>query len=153
MARRYDEAIVQLERTLKLDPDYQQAHRRLGSAYAGVGRFEEAIAEHQIVVKLSGNNPSSLGTLAQIYAKAGRHAEARRILGDLLMLARTRYISPGVFASIYLALGEADPAFPWIERAYRERSNYIAYIGVDDTRDALGSDPRYRDLLRRVGLE
>ena len=62
-------------------------------------------------------------------------------------------MSPGLFASIYLALGEADLAFPWIERAYREQSNYMAYIAVDDTRDAVGSDPRYRDLLRRVGLE
>jgi len=153
MARRYDEAIVQLERTLKLDPNYQQAHRRLADAYGSVGRFDEAIAEQQVVVKLSDNNPSSLGGLAQLYAKAGRPAEARRILGDLLIVARTRYVSPGLFASVYLALGEADLAFPWMERAYREQSNYMAYIAVDDTRDAVGSDPRYRDLLRRVGLE
>jgi serine/threonine protein kinase/TolB-like protein/Tfp pilus assembly protein PilF len=153
MARRYHEAIVQLERTLKLDPNYQQAHRRLADAYGGVGRFDEAIAEQQVVVKLSDNNPSSLGGLAHLYAKAGRPAEARRILGDLLIVARTRYVSPGLFASIYLALGEADLAFPWIERAYREQSNYMAYIAVDDTRDAVGADPRYRDLLRRVGLD
>lgn len=80
-------------------------------------------------------------------------AEARQILSDLLALARTRYVSPGVMADTYLALGEHERAFPWLEQAYRERSNYIAYIMVDGADHSLRSDPRFKDLLRRIGLE
>ena len=153
MARRYDEAIVELRRTLELDPTYVQAHRRLATAYAGRGRFDDAIAQIMTAVRLSESNPSTLGGLGQIYAKAGRTTEARQILNDLLALARTRYVSPGVIASLYIELGEHDAAFPWLEAAYRERSNYMVYLAVDDVHDSIHSDPRYKDLLRRVGLE
>jgi Tfp pilus assembly protein PilF len=153
MAGRYDEAIVELRRTLGLDPRYVQAHRRLAIAYVGAGRFDEAIAEMLTVVRLTESNPSSLGGLGQIYARVGRTAEARRILNDLLVLARTRYVSPGVMASLYIELGEHDNAFRWLEEAYRERSNYMAYLLVDDVHDSITSDPRYKDLLVRVGLQ
>ena len=153
MARRYDEAIVVFQRTLELDPTYIQAHRRLAGAYAGSRRFDEAIAEMVTVVRLTRSNPSSLGSLGQVYAKAGRTAEARQILNDLLTLARTRYVSPGVLASLYIELGDYDAAFPWLEAAYRERSNYMVYLLVDDAHDSIRSDPRFKDLLRRVGLE
>jgi len=153
MAGRYDEAVVELRRTLGLDPAYVQAHRRLAVAYAGSRRFDEAIAEMLIVVRLTESNPSSLGGLGQMYARVGRSAEARRILNDLLVLARTRYVSPGVMASLYIELGERDNAFRWLEEAYRERSNYMAYLLVDDVHDSITSDPRYKDLLRRVGLQ
>jgi len=75
------------------------------------------------------------------------------LLEDLLVLARTRYVSPGVMASLYIELGERDNAFRWLEEAYRERSNYMAYLLVDDVHDSITSDPRYKDLLRRVGLQ
>jgi TolB-like protein/Tfp pilus assembly protein PilF len=153
MAGRYDEAIVELRRTLGLDPKYVQAHRRLAIAYGGSGRLDEAIAEMLTVVRLTESNPSSLGGLGQIYARVGRTVEARRILNDLLVLARTRYVSPGVMASLFIELGEFDNAFHWLEEAYRERSNYMAYLLVDDVHDSITSDPRYKDLLRRVGLQ
>jgi tetratricopeptide (TPR) repeat protein len=103
-------------------------------------------------VRLSDNNPSALGSLAQVYARGGRTEEARKILEALVIEARTRYVSPGVFASIYFELGERDEAFRWVERAYRERANYVAYIAIDDSFDAVRTDTRYLNLLRRIGL-
>jgi tetratricopeptide (TPR) repeat protein len=153
MADRYDESMVQLRRTLELDPNYEQAHRRLADAYAGLGRYDDAIRELQTLVRLSNNSSSSLGALAQISARAGRTAEARKILDELLLRARTRYVSPGVLASTYFELGDRDEAFRWVEQAYRERSNYVAYIAIDDALDSVRSDARYLNLLRRVGLE
>jgi eukaryotic-like serine/threonine-protein kinase len=153
MAGRYNDAVAQLRRTVELDPNYGQAHRRLASAYAGLGRYDEAIREQQTVVRLSDNNPSAMGSLAQIYARGGRTEEARKILEELVIEARTRYLSPGVFASIYFELGERDEAFRWVERAYQERSNYVAYIAIDNSFDAVRTDTRYLNLLRRIGLE
>lgn len=153
MAGRYDESIVQLRRTLELDPNYEQAHRRLADAYAGIGRYDDAIRELQKLVRLSNNSSSSLGALAGILARAGRTAEARTILDQLLLRARTRYVSPGLLASTYFELGERDEAFRWVEQAYQERSNFVAYIAIDDALDSVRSDPRYLNLLRRVGLE
>jgi len=93
------------------------------------------------------------GQAAQVYARGGRTEEARKILEALVIEARTRYVSPALFASIYFELGERDEAFCWVERAYRERSNYVAYIAIDDSFDAVRTDTRYPNLLRRIGLE
>jgi len=153
MAGRHYEAIVQLRRTLELDSSYAQAHRRLADAYAGAGRLDDAIAEYQTVVGLNPNNPSSLGSLAEALATVGRTAEARKILADLVTVAGTRYVSPGLFADLYLRLGDRDRAFQWLDAAYRERSNYMAYLLVDASHDLYGSDPRFHDMLQRVGLE
>jgi tetratricopeptide (TPR) repeat protein len=122
-------------------------------AYAGAGRFEEAIAEALTAVRLSNRNPSTLGGLAEVYARAGRTAEARRILAELVTMANTRYVSPGVIAKVYFTLGESDRGFEWVEAAYRERSNYMVYIAIDESFDSVRSDPRYLTFLRRVGIE
>jgi eukaryotic-like serine/threonine-protein kinase len=153
MARRYNESVVQLRHTLELDPQYEQAHRRLVAAYAGLGRHDEALREAQTVARLGDNSPASRGGLAEEFAAVGRTAEARHILNELLVRAKTRYVSPGVFAKLYFALGERDEAFRWVEQAVRERSNFAVYIAVDDSFDAVRSEHRYLELLRRVGLE
>jgi eukaryotic-like serine/threonine-protein kinase len=153
MANRYDEAMMQLHRTLELDPNYEQAHKRLADAYRGLGRYDDAIREVQTLARLTNNSSSSLGTLAQIYARAGRTAEARKILDELLLRAQAGYVSPGVLASIYFELADRDEAFRWVEEACRERSNYVAYILIDDAFDSVRSDARYLNLLRRIGLK
>jgi serine/threonine-protein kinase len=151
-AGRRDEAIAQYRRALEIDPDYVQARMRLGGALAGAGRLDEGITEYQLAARLSHESTSSLAALAQIYAKAGRLAESRTLLDRLVRGSPTRYASPAAVAGVYEALGDVNAAFAWLERAYGERSNHMAYLAVE-AHPGLRADPRYADLLRRVGLE
>jgi tetratricopeptide (TPR) repeat protein len=150
-ARRYDEAIEQLLRVIAMDQDNYQAHWFLGHTYAADGRFAEAIAASEKAVALS-RTPGALGFLGMCYGVSGRKAEANKILNELLELNRNRYVSPPAFANVYIGLGDKDQAFFWLEKAYQDRSNYIAYLKVFPAVDVLRSDPRFDDLLRRMGL-
>jgi len=150
-ARRYDEAIEQLRRVIAMDQDNYQAHWFLGHTYAASGRFAEAIAASEKAAALS-RTPGALGFLGMCYGLAGRKAEANKILNELLELSRRRYVTPPALANVYIGLGDKDRAFFWLEKAYRDRSYYLAYLKVFPADDPLRSDPRLDDLLRRMGL-
>jgi len=151
-AGRHDEAIAQYRRALELDPDYVQAHMRLGAALSHAGRIGEATREYELAVRLTGGSTPTLAALAETHARAGRMAESRVLLGRLLSESPDRYVSPAAVAGVYEQLGDVDAAFAWMERAYRERSNHMAYLAVEP-HTRLRADPRYAGLLRRVGLE
>jgi eukaryotic-like serine/threonine-protein kinase len=151
-AGRYQEAIDAYREALAVSPNYVQAHMRLAGAYAELGDFEAALAESDTLIALTGRTPSRLVGLANIYAMAGRHGEAERVLQEVLALARTEYVSPFAMAQPYLRTGQYDRAFEWLERAYDEQSNGMVYLAVEPVLAPVRSDPRYRDLLRRVGL-
>lgn len=151
-ARRYDEAIEQLRRVTEMDPNHYQAYWVLGHTYAASGRFTEAIEAAQKAVDLSERVPGALGILGLAYGLGGRKAEAKKILNELLELNKTRYVTPAALVNVYIGLGEKDAAFVWLEKAYQERSNFIAYLKVFPILDPLRSDPRFADLVRRVGL-
>lgn len=150
-ARRYGEAIEQLRRVIAMDQDNYQSHWLLGHTYAASGRFAEAIASSEKAVALS-RTPGALGFLGMCYGLAGRKAEANKILNELLELNRRRYVTPPALANVYIGLGDKDQAFLWLEKAYQERSFYLAYLKVFPAMDSLRSDPRFDDLLRRLGL-
>ena len=150
-ARRYDEAIEQLRRVIAMDQDNFQAHWFLGHTYAASGRFAEAIAASEKAVALS-RTPGALGFLGMCYGLAGRKAEANKILNELLEIKRSRYVTPPALANFYIGLGDKDQAFFWLEKAYQERSYYLAYLKVFPADDPLRSDPRIDDLLRLMGL-
>jgi Flp pilus assembly protein TadD len=90
--------------------------------------------------------------LGLMYGLAGRKGEATQVLNELLELNERRYVTPAALAYVYVGLGDKDRAFVWLEQAYQERSNYIAYLKVNPIVDSLRSDPRFADLVRRVGL-
>lgn len=146
------EAVEKYRRALALDPNYIQAHSRLGDAYRRLGRFDEAIREAGIAVALSQRSPSSLAEQATAYAQSGRRAEAEALLAELLALASRRYVSPIRISAVYVALGDRDRGFEWLEKAYVERSNGIAYLAVDPLWDTVRGDPRFQDFLRRARL-
>jgi TolB-like protein/DNA-binding winged helix-turn-helix (wHTH) protein/Tfp pilus assembly protein PilF len=151
-ARQYDQAIKACQKALELDPAFIPAHRWLGLTYEGQGKFPEAIAEFKLTVELSPGNQGYLENLARLYAVAGKTTEARRILAQLRGLSKTRYVSPLQFGLIYAALGERDQAFAWLEKALEDRNGSLLALSTAPWFDPLRSDPRFTDLVRRIGL-
>jgi TolB-like protein/DNA-binding winged helix-turn-helix (wHTH) protein len=150
-ARRYDPAVLQARSTIEMDPNFAHAHRVLERIYGDKHMFPEAIAEGQRAVALSGNDTWMLIELASTYALAGRKAEMQDCL------VRAANASPdGVLldegAEIYVALGEVDRAFKAMEVAYRRREGGIILLNADPRLDSLKSDPRFQQLLERIGL-
>jgi serine/threonine protein kinase/tetratricopeptide (TPR) repeat protein len=151
-ARRYDEAIEQLRRTVELDPNYPVTYWILGLVLRKTGRYELAIIEGEKGVKLSGGSPMMRAALAHTLGAARRSLEAGQILDDLTILANQKYVAPYFFAGIHVGLGENDRALEYLEKAYEEHSNWLIYLHIDPSMDELRDDPRFQDLLRRVGL-
>jgi len=151
-ARRNDEAIEQLRRVIALDPNNYMAHWFLGIAYANERRFDEAIATSEKAVAMSSKAPGALGVLGMCYGLAGRKVEANKKLDELLELNRRRYVTPVALVQVYIGLGDKDRAFAWLEKAYQERSNFMAFLKVIPMVDPLRSDLRFDDLLRRMGM-
>lgn len=138
---------------LALNPKDWRLHANLGVGYEGTGKLPEAVAEYQTAVELSNGDPDSVASLAHVFAVAGHRSDAVRILHDLERKARAGRVSPYLPATIYAGLGEKNKAFELMEKAYREKSLDAAWILKADLRtENLRSDPRFGDLLRRVGL-
>ena len=148
-ARRYDEAIEQSQQALGTFP---AAHLWLGWAYLGKGRYTEAVSEFEERLSLSKDDAVTRAHLGYAYAAAGRRGKAEKVLADLNELFRQRQASPYYIAIIYAGLGEKEQAFGWLEKAYQERSRPLGGLKVNPVWDNLRSDPRFADLLRRIGL-
>jgi tetratricopeptide (TPR) repeat protein len=153
--RQYDQAIAQYRKTLELDPNILWVRLRLGQALSQKGLAEEALAEfrkaREILPASSGADVVSI-RLAQAQAFMGRREEAKKIIDQWKRLPAAGSISLHDVAIIYVGLGENDEAFALLERAYAERDFYVATIKADPRFDSVRSDPRYKDLLRRLGL-
>ena len=150
--RRYDEAIEQYRKALEMEPNSGITHWALGNAYAGKGMYEEAAAHYEKAIPLSGDSPDELASLGYAYAVSGRRREAAAVIGELNQLSKRRYISPVIIAFIYAGLGENDRAFELLERAYESRDFILIMLKVDPFFDRLRADPRFAELVRRVGL-
>ena len=151
-AREYDKSIEQCRSALELDPNSAGVYDCMGSSYLAEGMYEQAIAGFQKASNLSNNDPVRLTGLGEAYALAERKSDARRVLEQLRQLSRHAYLPPYFFARIYGALGENDEAFSWLENAFGEHDVYLAWLKVDAAIDPLRNDPRFPELLRRVGL-
>jgi TolB-like protein/DNA-binding winged helix-turn-helix (wHTH) protein/Flp pilus assembly protein TadD len=138
---------------LTSNPNEWTEHANLGIGYEGTGKLPEAISEYQKAVEMSNGDYDATASLAHAYAVIGRRSEAKKILRDLEQKSQSGYVSPYVMATIYSALGEKDRAFEFLERAYQERSLEMSWHLKADLRiDNLRSDPRFQNLVRRVGL-
>jgi TolB-like protein/DNA-binding winged helix-turn-helix (wHTH) protein/Tfp pilus assembly protein PilF len=151
-ARRYDEAIEQLRSVIAMDAGHYQALWILGHTYAANKQFDEAVAAAEKAVEVSGRAPGALGMLGLAYGLAGRKQEATKVLNELLELNKTRYVTPAALVNVYLGLGDKEQVFVWLEKSYQERSNYVAYLKVFPLLDPIRSDPRFNDLVHRIGL-
>jgi TolB-like protein/DNA-binding winged helix-turn-helix (wHTH) protein/Flp pilus assembly protein TadD len=140
-------------REVAANPNEWTVHANLGAGYAATGKMPEAIAEYQKAIELSNGNLDAVASLGHAYAVTGQRTKAQKILHGLEQKAKNGKASPYLPATIYAGLGEKDKAFELIEKAYRESSLDVAWILKPDLRtDSLRSDPRFVDLLRRVGL-
>jgi eukaryotic-like serine/threonine-protein kinase len=152
LARRYDEAIAQSRKTLEFDPSFAPAHLLLGQAYLLKGMHEQAISELQTAASLSGASPLYMAQVGVAYAAAARNADALSVVDRLQKEARQSYVSPYGLAQIYAALGDKPHALKWLQIAYDEPAVWISYVNVDPILDPIRSDPRFQQLVHRVGL-
>ena len=152
LMRRYDQAIDAYRKALELDQNFVYTHWKLGLAYEQKAMYEEAIAEFQKAIALSGGSAQAVVLLGHAYAVSGRQQEALQVLDELRELSKRRYVSSYRVAAIHLGLGETERAFAWLERAVEERDAWLVWLKVDPVLDALRPDPRFTDLVRRVGL-
>jgi serine/threonine protein kinase/tetratricopeptide (TPR) repeat protein len=152
VAGQLDQAVEQLRKTVELDPNFNLAHYRLGQAYAEKQMYNEAIDEFNKLLNLPDGRRSGLMGLAHAYALAGRREEAQKTLNGLLELSKHEYVSPGQIGIIYIALGEKDKAFEYLEEANKVYDLNLMRMKVERRFDPLRSDPRFNDLVKRIGL-
>jgi len=152
-SRHYDEAIRELRSAIAVNPDDAWAHWLLGFVLIADGHPRDAIPVLDKTVSMMNRSPASIGLLAAAYAHAGRRSDALRLIDELSKRRETGYVPAAAFVIPYLALGENDRAFEWLERAYREQSTMLQFLKVYPGFDAVRGDPRFSDFLRRVGLE
>jgi len=150
LAHSYDESIRQSRKTIEMDPNFSLAHNQLAQAYLQKHMNDEAVAELQKAAQLSGGAPTIMANLARAYAASGKRSEAIKRLSDLKKRSNSIYSHGSEIAVIYAALGDMDQAMNWLGKSYEERFNpgVLLRPGFDPLR----SDPRFQDLVRRIGL-
>jgi TolB-like protein/DNA-binding winged helix-turn-helix (wHTH) protein/Flp pilus assembly protein TadD len=150
-ARRYDEAIALARRAIELDPNHWSGHLDLGLALEQKHQFDEAVSELRKAVAAS-NNKLWVSFVAHDLALSGNRASAENMIAELQRLSQRTYVSPWLLAMIYPDLGDKDKAFKWLEKCYERREHDLVFSNVWPMFAILRTDPRYQDLIRRVGL-
>jgi len=150
IAHSYDESIRQSRKTIEMDPNFALAHNQLAQAYLQKHMNDEAVAELQKAVQLSVGSPTCIASLARAYAASGKTEEAVKLLSELKKHSIPSYSDAPEIAVIYASLGDTDQAMNWLEKAFEERFNPSVLLRPGF--DPLRSDPRFEDLVRRIGF-
>ena len=151
-AGRYDEAIDQCRRTIQMDPNFAVAHWHLGLAYEQKQLLDAATEEFKKAISLSGGSPLMKAALGRAYAESQKKHEANEMLNELNELAKRQYASAYEIATIYVALGNNEQAFQLLAKAYAEHSFHLVNLNVSPQFKSVRSDPRFQDLVQRIGL-
>ena len=128
-----------------------RAYWAIEEPYEQKGMYEEALAALAKARQLS-DSPTMLALLAHAYVGMGKRIEAQKILDQLKEMSKQTYVDSYFIAEVYTALGEQDRGFQELEKAYQEHSSWMVWLKVEPKFDPLRADPRFADLLRRVGL-
>jgi tetratricopeptide (TPR) repeat protein len=152
LSRQFDQAIEQCHKTLEMDPNYAVAYAMLGQVYVSKGLYREALPDLARCFALTRGGAASLALLGFAHARMGERNEALRMLDGLKALANRGFVSAFSFALVHAGLDDKDQAFAWLEKACEERFNRLAYVRVEALWDPLRSDPRFAELLRRIGI-
>ena len=150
VAHRNDDSVRQSQKTIEMDPHFAVAHYQLGQALEQMHKHDEAIADFRRAIELSGGNTTFESNLANAYAVAGRKEEAMKIVKDLESRQSRDSSTDASIASIYVGLGDNDRTMVWLNKAYQSRFN--PSILMRPVFDPIRSDPRFQDLLHRIGL-
>jgi TolB-like protein len=151
-ARQYNKAIEQYRNAVEMDPSFVPVRLVLGQAYEQKRMSQEAIAELERAVSLSSGSPVYLASLAHAYGVAGRRSQAQKLLTDIQKLSQHKYVSSYDLALATLGLGQTAQALALLEKAVEEHSPRVAFLGVEPRFDGLQVEPRFRQLIARVGL-
>lgn len=153
-AHDFDGAIEQYQKTLQLDPKFPPAYQFLPAAYEQKGNYDEAIKGFRSspVLYVGGEFSLTMAGLGHAYAVTGQTANARAQLEELKRLELQRYIPPTSAAMIYAGLGEKDNAFVRLDKAVQEHAFQLQWLMIEPRWDNLHSDPRFAELLKRIGL-
>jgi len=151
-ARQYSESVAQALKAIQAEPNDSWSHIILGWDYEQQGKFEEAISELQKGVKLFGDKEFALAALGHAYAVAGKKQQTEEVLAKLKNMEEHGYVSAFDMAVIYTGAGDKEKALQWLQKAFEERSSFLIYSRWEPRLDPLRSDPRFQDLLRRIGL-
>jgi TolB-like protein/Tfp pilus assembly protein PilF len=152
--RRYDESIEEFQKALELDPNFPPALQYLPAAYEQKGMADEAIDRFQTAVSVNGGTEwsYSMGGLGHAYAVKGQKAEALKVIEDIKRLSEHQYIAKPSIALVYAGLGDKDQAIAWLEKGYEEHAFQMQSLKLEPRWDSIRSDPRFADIVRRVGL-
>lgn len=151
-ARRYDEAVEQCIKVLEMEPNFALTYRRLGQIYTQQRVFDKAITEFQKALEIEPQDSETMSVLAFAHCMSGNPREAEQILSRVEAMSKQTFVSPYSFARIHTGLGNKDLAFEWLDKTCREQHGIIAHLQVEPVFDSLRDDPRFADLLRRIGL-
>jgi tetratricopeptide (TPR) repeat protein len=150
-SRQYDSAIAQFHAVLEMEPNFPRANI-IAFAYVQEGRFADALADLESWHRV-GNDMFWFWSLqAYVYGRASQPVPARRALANLYQLHRRHPIDPFAFVAPYIGLSDKDQAFAWLDKSVTAHSPGLTALKVDPIYDSLRSDPRFQELLRRVGL-
>jgi serine/threonine protein kinase len=152
-AHRYDEAAKQLRAAVEMEPNYSLSHMVLGMTYEQQGNLPGAVEELQKANKLETEMPWPLAQQGYLYARLGRKSDAEQVLQELTRRSEKRYVSPYFFATVYAGLGQKEQALKSLEKGYADRSMFMTLTIDDPELDPLRSDPRFRALLRQMGMQ
>lgn len=151
-ARRYDQAKYHLERAVAMNPEAEENYRVMGLILSIAGEHEEAERVLREGLELVESGTYTQVTLALALARAGKTDVARETLQTLEAKSKKEYVSPVEFATLHIALGDAQRAIDWMELAFSERRGWMAYLNVHPLLDPLRGEERFRALVRRMGL-
>ncbi len=152
-AGKTEDAIARLQLAIDIDPSYFYSHSFLGRAYLQAGKKQEALSAFKKAHELESDNSENWANLAYAYGVTGNRTEAEKIIKYLLDKSKTAYVAPYYFALAYAGLDDKEQTFIWLERAYADRSDsLVLYLTADPQMNSIRIDPRYKDLLKRMGL-
>ncbi len=148
----YSQAIDASRRTLEMDRNFGPAHISLGSVYEGQGMWPHPIGEYQKAVELSHNSAPALASLGHAFGVSGSLNEAGKVLASLRQISTRRYVSAFDMAVVLAGIGDSENTFQWLEKAYAGRERQMVFLAVTRRLDPVRSDPRFAELLHRMGL-
>lgn len=148
----YDEAVKEFKASIEMDPTYALAHLWLGRTYQEKKMYDEANAEYKKTFASVPDWTVGIAAMGYVYGVSGGRTEALQQLQHMKSMSSKKFVTSYGVALIYTALGDKDQAFEWLNKAYDKRENWLVWLKLDPRWIPLRSDPRFVDLVRRVGL-